>query len=160
MTWHKQGDTTRGGIVTAGILAAHGGAGATTLARALQLPELHPAAAAHASVVVLAAAGHAHGARRVIETVAELGEYPHVVLALTGTGWGHSAETRAMRRLLADRLEAVVDLPWVWRWHHQPTPTAATATDRWRAAAVDLATLVEGLSLHHPITHHEGAHLP
>ena len=141
--------------MTAGVVGAHGGSGATTLARALHLPELTRADARDLEVVVLSAATHAHAARRVVETVAELGPDPHLVLALTSTGWWTSPETRSMRRLLADRLDAVVELPWVWRWHDQPTPSAATATTGWRAAAIDLATAIGQRS-----THPEGAHHP
>lgn len=151
MTKRKVGDSPQE-IVTTGVLGAHGGAGATTLARALRLPELDPDSAAQADVVVLVGLGHAHGARSIIEASAGLGPDPVIVLGLTSTGWWTAPEARAMRRLLVDRLDAVVDLPWVWRWH-DTAPRSATASRRWRSAALTLSAHVDQLS-----TQAQGAH--
>ena len=141
-----------GQVVTLGVLGAHGGAGTTTLARALGLPELDLARAGHATVVVLVAAGHGHGGEQLVRTAAALGPGPRIVVALTSTGWWTAPGTRGACRLLADRAEAVVRLPWVWRWH-DTTPTTDTATARWRRAALDLAGRIESST-----TSPEGAH--
>lgn len=152
MGWNK---TSADGsqVVTVGVLGAHGGAGTTTLARALGLPELDLAGAGCAEVVVLVAAGHGHGGEQLVRTAAALGPDPRIVVALTSTGWWTAPGTRGACRLLADRVEAVVRLPWVWRWH-DTTPTTDTATTRWRRAALDLAGQIESST-----TTPEGAHL-
>ena len=152
MTWHK-GTEAQHRIVTVGMLGAHGGAGATTLARALHLPELDLRTAADTDLVVLAGLGHAHGARAIIETTAALGPDPRIVLALTATGWWTAPAARAMRRLLVDRVDTVIDLPWVWRWH-DTAPSAATAGRRWHAAALALTEHIDAFGTPHP----EGAH--
>lgn len=126
------------------VIAAHGGSGASTLARALHLPE-----AAHANdaqVVVVAARTTAEAADRVIHTVAALAPYQHVVLALTEDApLPLPSAVAAMRRLLAGRVAAVVVLPWQPRWRHE-RPTVATAHRRWTARAVDLAGVVADLT--------------
>lgn len=131
------------------VIAAHGGSGATTVARALRLPEA-PRVEAHSPLggvgVVLTALTHGYGARSVIESVAGLPQQTPIALALTSTGWWTAPETRAMRRLLSDRLAVIVDLPWCWRWHDTATPSAATATRAWRAAALDLAASVDHIT--------------
>ena len=119
------------------VLAAHGGSGASTLARALHLPEAE--IPVDAQVVVVAARTTAEAADRVIHTVAALAPDQRVVLALTEDApLPLPSAVAAMRRLLADRVAAVVVLPWQPRWRHE-RPTVATAHRRWTARAVDLA---------------------
>ena len=126
------------------VLAAHGGSGATTVARALHLPECHDSAGAR--VVVVTARTTAEGAARVIETVAALAADQQVLVVLTQDApLPMPVAVSAMRRLLADRVTAVAVLPWQPRWRHA-RPSVATAQRRWTAAAVDLAALVGDLS--------------
>jgi hypothetical protein len=125
-------------------LAAHGGSGATTLARALHLPEAGDPCGA--GVVVVTARTTAEAADRVIHTVASLPAHQRVVLALTEDApLPMPIAVCAMRRLLADRIAAVIVLPWQPRWRHE-RPTVATAHRRWTARAVDLAAVVADLS--------------
>ena len=127
------------------VLAAHGGAGASTLARALHLPEA-TLPKPGASVVVVAARTTAPAAARVIGVVSALPERLPVVLALTADGpLPPPAAVRAMRRLLADRLAGVVVLPWQARWRHEP-PSSATADRAWTAHAVALERLLHDLT--------------
>lgn len=131
-------------VAPAVVLAAHGGSAATTLARALRLPEV--ADPAGAAVVVVAARTTAEAADRVIRVVADLAADVRVVLALTEDApLPAPVAVAAMRRLLADRVTGVVVLPWQPRWRHE-RPTVATATRGWTARAVDLATLVADLT--------------
>lgn len=126
------------------IVAAHGGSGASTLARALRIPESPDGVGA--GVVVVAARTTAQAAERVIRTVAVLPERQHVVLALTEDApLPLPSAVCAMRRLLADRVAAVVVLPWQPRWRHE-RPSVATAQRRWTARAVDLAAAVADLT--------------
>jgi hypothetical protein len=114
------------------------------LARALHLPEA--ADANDARVVVVAARTTAEAADRVIRAVAALAPDQRVVLALTEDApLPLPSAVAAMRRLLADRVTAVVVLPWQPRWRHE-RPTIATAHRRWTARAVDLAGLVADLA--------------
>ena len=130
------------------MIAAHGGAGATTLARALHLPETRDPSSA--AVLVVAARTTADSATAVIRTVAELPERTQLVLALTGDGpLRPPAAVTAMRRLLADRLAGVVELPWQPRWRHEH-PAAATADRAWTIAAVDLHRLAVDLAARTP----------
>ena len=126
------------------VLAAHGGSGASTLARALHLPEADGPVGA--PVVVVTARTTAEAADRVIHVVAALAPHQRVVLALTEDApLPLPSAVAAMRRLLADRVTAVVVLPWQPRWRHE-RPSVATAHRRWTARAVDLAGLVADLS--------------
>ena len=132
------------------IVAAHGGSGASTLARALRIPESADGDGdgdgAGAVVVVVAARTTAQAAERVIRTVAAIPEHQHVVLALTEDApLPLPSAVCAMRRLLADRVAAVVVLPWQPRWRHE-RPSVATAQRRWTARAVDLAAAVADLT--------------
>lgn len=135
------GSGNRGSAV---VVAAHGGSGASTLARALHLPET--ADPTGAVVVVVAARTTAEAADRVIRTVAALPAGQRVVLALTEDApLPQPTAVAAMRRLLADRVAAVVVLPWQPRWRHE-RPSVATAHRRWTARAVDLAGVIADLS--------------
>jgi hypothetical protein len=126
------------------VLAAHGGSGASTLARALHIPEAQNPV--DAQVVVVAARTTAEAADRVIHAVAALAPDQRVVLALTEDApLPMPSAVAAMRRLLADRLEVVVVLPWQPRWRHE-RPTVATAHRRWTAGAVGLAQVVADLA--------------
>jgi hypothetical protein len=83
----------------------------------------------------------------VIHVVATLAPHQRVVLALTEDApLPLPSAVAAMRRLLADRVAAVVVLPWQPRWRHE-RPSVATAHRRWTARAVDLAGLVADLSV-------------
>ena len=125
-------------------MAAHGGAGATTLARALHVPVTSDPDGA--TVLVVAARTTADAATAVIGTVAGLPADRPVVLALTGDGpLRPPAAVAAMRRLLADRVAGVVELPWQPRWRHEH-PQAATADRAWTAAAVRLHRLALDLA--------------
>ena len=126
------------------VYAAHGGAGATTLARALHVPvTTDPGSAA---VLVVAARTTADAATAVLETVAGLPEHRPVVLALTGDGpLRPPAAVAAMRRLLDPRLAGVVERPWQPRWRHEH-PRSATADKAWTAAAVRLHRLALDLA--------------
>ena len=128
------------------VVAAHGGSSATTVARALRLPERRLDEVSATDLVVLTALGHAYGGRRLVESVAALPESTPIVLALTSTGWWLSAQARASRRLVGDRLTADVVFPWCYRWHDLSTPSAATATSAWRSAALELATVLDHLT--------------
>lgn len=148
-----------GSCVVAGVLAAHGGSGASTVARVLRLPEI-TAQTAIPGLVVVTGLTSGYGSRRVIDTVAAVGPAPDIVLCLTSTGWWTAPESRAMQRLLRDRATAIVVLPWCWRWHDSP-PRAATATRAWKAAAGQLRTVVgdllaESVTTPTPLT--QGAH--
>ena len=136
------------------VIGVHGGAGASTLARALQLPEAtNPAGD---GVAVLVARTTATAADAVIRTVAALPATTVVVVALTGDGPLRPPDAvTAMRRLLADRLAGVVELPWQPRWRHEH-PAAATADRAWTTAAVDLHRLAVDLAARTPTTF-EGA---
>lgn len=130
------------------VVAAHGGCGASTLARALRLPE--SATPTRGRVLVVAARTTADGAARVIELVGALPEDQPVVLALTADGpLPPPAAVRAMRRLLADRLASVVMLPWQARWRHEHA-RSATADRMWTARAVELDELVRRLTRERP----------
>lgn len=123
------------------MLAAHGGAGATTLARAMHVPEADDPRQRAAVVLVVAARTTADGAAAVIRLVAGLPPDLPVLVALTGDGpMRPPAAVTAMRRLLADRVAGVVDLPWQARWRHEH-PAAATADRAWTQAAVRLHRL-------------------
>lgn len=132
--------------VAAVVVAAHGGSSATTLARALRLPEQRLGQVAVGQVVVLTAMGHAYGGHRLVQCVATLPESTQVVLALTSTGWWLSAQTRGARRLVRDRLAGEVLFPWCCRWHDLSTPSAATATPGWRSSALELAAVLDHLT--------------
>ena len=127
------------------VVAAHGGSGATTLSRALHVPESGDPRGA--GVVVVTARTTAEAADRVVRTVAALPTHQQVVLALTEDApLPIPIAVAAMRRLLADRVAAVVVLPWQPRWRHE-RPTVATAHRRWTAGAVDLAAVIADLSV-------------
>ena len=127
------------------VLAAHGGAGATTLARALHLPAT-TRPVANRALLVVAARTTAPAAARVVELVAALPADQPVVLALTADGpIPQPAAVRAMRRLLADRLSGTVLLPWQARWRHEP-PSSASADRAWTAQAVALERLLHTLT--------------
>jgi hypothetical protein len=137
------------------VIAAHGGSGASTLARALHLPEAPDATGAQ--VVVVAARTTAEAADRVIHAVAALSPDQHVVLALTEDApLPLPSAVAAMRRLLADRVAAVVVLPWQPRWRHE-RPTVATAHRRWTARAVDLAGVVADMTATDHVPEPQGA---
>ena len=128
------------------VVAAHGGSGASTLARALRLPET--TTPIHAGVLVVAARTTADGAARVVELVGGLPEDQPVVLALTADGpLRPPAAVTGMRRLLTDRLAGVVVLPWQARWRHEHA-SSGTASRAWTARAVELDELVRSLT--HP----------
>ena len=136
-------------------MPAHGGAGATTLARALHVPVTSDPGSA--TVLVVAARTTADAATAVIETVAGLPADRPVVLALTGDGpLRPPAAVVAMRRLLADRLAGVVELPWQPRWRHEH-PAAATADRAWTTAAVRLHRLALDLAARTDLEVLEGA---
>jgi len=125
------------------------------LARALHLPEVR--GANDAQVVVVAARTTAEAADRVIRTIAALAPDQHVVLALTEDApLPQPSAVAAMRRLLADRVAAVVVLPWQPRWRHE-RPTVATAHRRWTARAVDLAGVVADLTATDHVPEPQGA---
>ena len=137
---------TRRNASHAVVRGVHGGAGASTVARALRLPE--GADPSRASVVVLTARTTADGAARVVELVGGLPEDQPVVLALTADGpLRPPAAVTGMRRLLTDRLAGVVVLPWQARWRHEHA-SSGTASRAWTARAVELDELVRSLT--HP----------
>ena len=128
------------------VVPAHGGSSATTVARALRLPERGLDQVTGDQVVVLTALGHAYGGDRLVQCVADMPESTRVVLALTSTGWWQSAQSRGARRLVRDRLAGEVLFPWCYRWHDQSTPSAATATPGWRASALELTSVLDHLT--------------
>lgn len=135
--------------IPAVVLAAHGGSGATTLARALRLPEVSDPTGA--GLVVVAGRTTAEAAQRIIEVVAALGAEQLVVLALTQDApLPEPAAVAAMRRLLCDRLAEVAVLPWQASWRHE-RPSVATADRRWTARAVALSHRVGELAGSRPV---------
>ena len=126
------------------VVAAHGGSGASTVARALRLPEAP--APTGAGVLVVTARTTADGAARVIGLVGVLPGGQPVLLALTADGpLRPPAAINGMRRLLTDRLAGVVVLPWQARWRHERA-SAQTADRAWTARAMELDQLVGRLT--------------
>jgi hypothetical protein len=120
-------------------MGVHGGAGATTLARALRLAEADPC---QAGLVVLVARTTSDGAAAAITALARLDPEQAAILALTQDApLRPPAAVTAMRRLLADRLLAVVVLPWQARWRHEHA-SAATAHSAWTAQVLALEQLI------------------
>jgi hypothetical protein len=120
-------------------MGVHGGAGATTLARALRVAEADPR---QAGLVVLVARTTSDGAAAAIAALARLDPQQLAILALTQDApLRPPAAVTAMRRLLADRLLAVVVLPWQARWRHEHA-SAATAHSAWTAQVLALEQLI------------------
>ncbi len=129
-------------------MGVHGGAGATTLARALRVAEADPR---QAGLVVLVARTTSDGAAAAITALARLDPQQAAILALTqqlailaltqDAPLRPPAAVTAMRRLLADRLLAVVVLPWQARWRHEHA-SAATAHSAWTAQVLALEQLI------------------
>lgn len=138
---------TSAGAGLALLVPAHGGCGATTLARALHLPEAGPTPTlpGEAELIVVAALSTAYGARRLQERLPQLPDVPVIVALTADSPLPVPPAVKAVLRLLDERLEMVVLLPWVASWRYA-TPTGATAGRRWQAAAAHLAARVATLT--------------
>lgn len=115
------------------VLGAHGGSGATTLARFLggdaeDVGQVLPTSV-DPGVVVVAALGTAYGARLAIERAAEVAVRTEgVVVAVTADGpWPTPVAVRARLRALEANVLAVVPVPYVARWRFVDSPDAPPA---------------------------------
>lgn len=125
-------DDDAGGELVA-VVGCHGGAGTTTLARllypALDLslvgdwPGFSRRWATYPTLLV--ARGTAAGTARAMETVAAAGTagVRPAALVVVGDGpWPTPQAARARLRLMADRVGAVVLMPYVGRWRYLDDP--------------------------------------
>ena len=152
--WRGEVESTAGRAPVA-VVACHGGAGASTVARLLE-PAMDLAwvrdwvdyAARwqrHMVPLVLVARGTAAGTAAATETLAGAvgaGLRPAVLVVVVDGPWPEPRAARARIRLMAGRVGAVVRLPYVPRWRYVEDPLAepipnkiAAAVDAIRAAA-------------------------
>lgn len=133
------------------VIAAHGGAGATTLCRWLGYyaqdwgmsipPEFDGGS------LVVVAKGNAHGTARATELVRYLVSLPDcgpIVLAVVGDGLGSQPlAARARLRALSPHVAAVVSIPYVGRWRYEDDPLSRPAPPPYMQALTQLRAAVE-----------------
>lgn len=133
------------------LLPAHGGSGATTLARALRLPEATSLEGANA--VIVTALTTAGGAEALLPRVGRLDvSLPVTVVWTADAPLPPAPRVRAVQRLLADRA-VFVTLPYVPAWRYG-RPSASSATPRWLRAVREVAVAAR---LPLPLPHQQSA---
>ncbi len=133
------------------VIAAHGGAGATTLCRWLGYHAQDwgmavPPAFDGGSLIVVARST-AHGSARATELVRYLRTLPHcgrIVLAVVGDGLGtEPTAVRARLRALTPYVHTVVRIPYVARWRYEDDPLIRPAPEKYNQALQQLRSAVE-----------------
>lgn len=133
------------------VIAAHGGAGATTLCRWLGYyaqdwgmsvpPQLE------GGPLMVVAKGTAHGTARAAELVRYLQTLPNcgrIVLAVVGDGLGpQPVAARARVRALTPHVSAVVSVPHVGRWRYEDDPLTLPAPAAYLQALTELRAAIE-----------------
>lgn len=121
----------------AAVLGAHGGSGATTVARFLRMPEVGAAPMDSPETVRLVTARTTADGASSLLRVCGSSTAPLVVVWSADAPLREPPAVRAAARMLADRVALEARLPYVPAWRYG-RPKASTATHAWIAAAAAL----------------------